>query len=353
MSETVRTGSSMMWPFRGAGARVAGVGGLTLVVAAFTIFGSSFNLYIVNAALLACIGAISLNLLQGTAGQVSIGNAAFLCVGGFSSVFFVRAGIGFPWDVILAMLVAASAGLVVGIPALRLSGLALALATLAAVFIANFGGTYYQNHASDAGTSGFNIPPVFEGTQLDIQRRWSWLLLVVVVVVALGVDRLTAGKAGRAWRFIRDHEVVAPGLGIPVARYKLMTFIISSALIGAEGALLAHFNELVSSDTYTLALSVQYLAMVLVGGLDSIVGAVIGAALLTSLPTLLQQIMPPLVGSQNATINNSQYSLIAYGVLIVVFIISSPNGIVGFLRGQLWTKAWRRHRRSAELSATG
>ncbi|HSY15145.1 MAG TPA: branched-chain amino acid ABC transporter permease, partial [Jatrophihabitantaceae bacterium] len=220
----------------------------------------------------------------------------------------------------------------VGVPALRLRGLYLILATLAAHFMIVFFATEYQGHV--AGSGGIFINSEFASKGIASQQvYWAWLLFGIVAVVLLGSARLVRGRAGRAWRMIRDHELAAPTLGIQPTRYKLIVFSLSSGVIGVEGALFVHLNGSLIVDTFTLQLAIGYLAMVLIGGLDSIVGAVIGAAIVTYLPTKVPDIVSLFIGSGNAATKGPQISVIIYGVLIIVFIVSSPQGIVGWLKG--------------------
>jgi branched-chain amino acid transport system permease protein len=293
---------------------------------------SAFVVYVYNTCLLACLGAIALNLLMGTAGQASIGNAAFLAIGGFVSVWMLRAGVPFPADIVIASVIAGAAGLLAGAPAVRLHGLELALATLAAQFITLFFANQYQVHS--AGSAGFSIVPLFNSAGLiGSGRDWAWLLFGIVSVTILIVSRLMRERAGRALRMIRDHDVAAPALGIPVIRYKLMIFTFSSMLIGLEGGLMAHFTGSVTVDNYTLALAIQYVAMILIGGLDSIAGSIIGAAIVIALPVIIPNIVSHLLGANQAATNGSNISVIVYGVLIIVFIIGSAGGgIIGTLK---------------------
>jgi branched-chain amino acid transport system permease protein len=310
---------------------LAAVGGLILV-AAFTVYyietGTSYSLFILNSILLAIIGSSALNLLQGTAGQISIGNGAFLCVGAFASVVALRSGIGYPYDLLFAIVVGALLGALVGLPAIRIRGFYLAFATLAAQFIFTQLAETYQTH--EVGSSGFIVPLQFTSETLEGQQRsWAYVLVGFAIVTLIIVRWLTTFRLGRAWRLIRDHETIAPSLGIPVTQYKLAAFMISSALISLEGGLTAHLSGYVSSDSFTLALAISYLAMVMIGGQDSIMGSVIGAIVVTSLPYVTENVM-------SGVASNSQYapqfSEILYGGLIVVFIVFSTAGIAGWFR---------------------
>lgn len=310
-----------------------GIAFLALVTLYYVLEGSSFHLFVLNTCLLAVIGAVALNLLMGTAGLVSIGNSAFMAVGAFSAVFAVQSGIPFPLDLVVSAAAAALAGMIIGLPALRLRGLHLALATLAGYFIVSYFATLYQSNGKGGGSGGFSFPVLFQDKGfVGGQQYWAWTLLVVVAVVLVAATRLSGSRSGRAWRMIRDHEIVAHTLAIPVTRYKMLAFAISSALIGFQGALVAHLNGSVSIDEYSLGLAIAYIAMVLIGGLDSVMGAVIGAFLVTALPTLVPIVITAVIGPLQTTGNGPALAQIIYGLLVIVFITSSPQGIVGLLR---------------------
>lgn len=310
-------------------------------------FLTSAYLFTLNAALLACMGAVALNVLMGTAGQVSIGNAAFLGVGGFSAIYFANAGLMFPVDVILAAVFSGVVGIIVGLPALRLSGLYLALATLAAHFLVVFLGTEYQNHEGMPG--GFSAEQLFASFDTDQGLRyWSFMLFAILAVVITGASMLMRSKTGRALRIIRDHEPMAPMLGIAITRYKLAIFALASAVIGAQGALTIHLNGFIVVENFTLAVAFSYLAMIIIGGLDSIVGAVLGAFLIISLPVLVPNMLSTVFGAA-AEAYSPQISQMIYGVLVLLFIVASPNGIVGFVRAKIGILVRRRTERLDEV----
>jgi branched-chain amino acid transport system permease protein len=324
-----------------------GVALLAAITAYYATEASSFHLFVLNTCLLAVIGAVALNLLMGTAGLVSIGNSAFMAVGAFTAVFVTKLGLPFPIDVAAAALAAALVGLVIGLPALRLRGLHLALATLAGFFIVSYFANLYQSKGKGGGSGGFFIPVLFQNQGfVGGQQYWAWTLLVVVVLLIIATTRLSRNKSGRAWRMIRDHEIVAHTLAIPVTRYKMLAFALSSALIGFQGALAAHLNGSVTVDQFTLGVAIAYIAMVLIGGLDSVLGAVIGAFLVTALPTLVPLVITAVVGPLKQASQGPALAEIIYGLLVIVFITSSPNGIVGLLRNltRTGTAAWAQRR---------
>jgi branched-chain amino acid transport system permease protein len=314
---------------------------MTVILVYFVARASSFHLFIFNSALLAIIGASALNLLMGTVGQVSIGNAAFLVVGAFTTVVAGQWGLPFPLDVALALVTGGIAGLVVGLPALRIRGIYLAFASLAANFIFVRLASEYQSH--ETGPAGFIVPLQFPGLSLqDQQRRWAIVLFCVVVAVLALVYLLLNGRLGRAWRLIRDNEIVAPSLGIDVTRYKLAAFVISSALISMQGSLAAHFAGYVSAESFTLTVAIAYVAMVFIGGTDSQLGSIIGAAVVIWLPYLITD---ALEASGAATTFAPQISQIAYGALIIFFVTFSNGGLAEWARrAGRWTL--RKARRS-------
>jgi branched-chain amino acid transport system permease protein len=327
-----------------------GITAMTLITVYFVTEASSANLFTFNSCLLAAMGAIALNALMGTAGQVSIGNSAFLMVGAFATVFFYRLGLPFPADVLCAGLAAGVAGGIVGLPALRLRGLQLALATLAAFYIVQYLANQYQSKASNAGSGGFNITPLYQSKGLvGAQKYWAVTLLVVTSVLVVIASRAVRHRSGRAWRMIRDHEAAAPALGIAVTRSKMIVFALSSIVIGIEGGLTAYLTGSVIVDNFTLLLAVSYIAMVVIGGLDSIAGAVIGAAIITALPTVVPKLVSHVIGAQSAAQKGASISQILYGLLLVVFVTSSPRGIIGWFRrlrdggtgAGWWALKWR------------
>ena len=291
--------------------------------------GTSFHLYVVNLILLSCIGALGLNLLMGTAGQVSIGNAAFLTSGAFSAVVFSQFGMPLVVCLVMAMIVSAFFGLVVGLPALRIKGIYLILSTMAAHYLALFVAEKYQTVR--VGSAGFTLDPVFSGSLLAVQRSWLIALLFVVLVVMLIVGRLEAGRLGRAWRMIRDREDAAPAMGIPTARYKLGAFVLSSAIIGLQGGLMGYFTGGVSNESFSLHVAIAAIAMILIGGMGRISGSILGAAIVTALPFVTPPLVNALLGNVMATQHASQVSLILYGMLIIVFISYAREGVRGWI----------------------
>lgn len=317
----------------GIGTTLLGIAVLGIVTVLFVTTASQYHIYAFDTFLFACMGAISLQVLQGTGGLISIGNSAFLMIGAFSVVFAKNQGIPFPVDVIGATIFSGICGLIVGVPSLRLRALFLALTTLAAFFLALFVATKYTDHFPVASEIGFQIPQLFASSGLlGADQRWAWLLFIVVAFIMIGASRLMRERSGRALRMIREHEHVAPTLGIVVPRYKLSLFALTAAVIGLQGALYAHFLNVITTDDFTVNLAFQYIAMIVIGGLDSLAGAMIGAAIVIGLPIWLPSWVSPLIGSSKATIDGPNIALVVYGALVVICVTASPNGIVGALK---------------------
>jgi branched-chain amino acid transport system permease protein len=316
-----------------------GIAGLLVVTVFFTTTQSAYSLYVYDSVLLACLGSISLQVLHGTAGLASVGTAAFLLIGAFSSVFFLRMGAPLPVDVVGATVIAGLAGLITGLPALRLRSLFLVLATLAAYFIAVFLGNLYESDVPSAREAGFFVPILFASQgELIGGRYWGWLLLICVSLVVLGASRIMRERSGRAMRLMREHELIAPTFGISVSSYKLLLFTLSSMVIGFEGALTAYFVGNVVTDNYTLTLTFQYVVMIVIGGLDSIAGAVLGAAVVIALPVWVPSLVEPFTGNSSGNVYGPNIATIVYGILTILFVTSSPDGLIGLLR-RMWILA--------------
>jgi branched-chain amino acid transport system permease protein len=209
----------------------------------------------------------------------------------------------------------------------------LALATLAAHFIIVFFANLYEQHVPAAQFSGFIFSPMFGSQGLKgAANDWAWLLAGVLCFVILGASRVMKERSGRALRMLRDHEHVAPVFGINAVRLKLAVFTISSMVIGGEGALLARFTGAVNPDNFTILLAFQYIIMIVIGGLDSIMGGVIGAAIVIALPVWIPSVIQAIApGSGKASLGPNVATAL-YGVLVIIFVTASPGGIMGLLR---------------------
>lgn len=324
---------------RGLGLPIA-----VVAVAALTLFvvetQSSYVVFVYNSVLLACIGAIGFNVLMGTAGQVSMAPAAFLAIGAFGHVSFSRLGLPVALSLGLTLVAAAVVGAVFVLPALRLHGLGLALSTLAAHFIVLHVVREYQ--LAEGGSAGFTVPTLFSGRGLGYANRsWAWLLTVVVAVTIVVTVLLTRGRTGRALRVVRDHQLAAPLMGVHVGRYKLLASVYSSVLLALQGCLSVLYSGSVAYENYSLAVSIQIIAMVLIGGLDSVVGAIVGATVVTLLPNVVPEIVGVVVPAHLTPTYGPQIAKFLYGLLIVLIVVGARQGIVGSVRTG-WRALWAR-----------
>jgi branched-chain amino acid transport system permease protein len=306
---------------------------LLALLIAFPFVASAFYLDLATQVFLASIGSLSLMLLTGFAGQVSLGHAGLLAAGAFTAGILAKE-FGAPVVVTLPCAAAAGAllGVVFGLPSLRLRGLYLAVSTLALHFVVVYLGGEYETKRGFS--TGITIDaPVIAGFRLYGGKIWYFILLAFAAMSLLICANLLRSRSGRAWRAIRAHETVAAALGINVAAYKLLAFVISSAMAAVAGALFAYYRGFVSVEAFSLFLSIQYVAMIIIGGMGSLLGALLGAAFVTLFPYLIEAAMQRLPNAQAYADVLFAVNYAAFGVVMIGFLIFEPQGLVG---------AWRR-----------
>lgn len=232
------------------------------------------------------IGGVSLMVLVGYTGLLSLGHAAFLGIGAYAHAYFLHHGM--PWipSVVLAVLITTASGIVVGLPALRMTGIYLAIATLAfAVIIQE---VFSRWESVTNGFAGMAVEkPVILGVAFDDERSFYCLCLFFLALTLWLTRNLLRAPTGRAWIAIRDSEIAAQSMGVNLAIYKSMAFAYSAALMGLAGALFAHKIAYLAPDIFTILLSIQFLLLVIVGGLGSLHGAIFGAIFVALLPPLI------------------------------------------------------------------
>ena len=296
---------------------------------AFPFVASAFYLDLATQVFLASIGSLSLMLLTGFAGQVSLGHAGLLAAGAFTAGIFAKE-FGAPIFVTLPCAAAAGAvlGVVFGLPSLRLRGLYLAVSTLALHFVVVYLGGEYETKRGFS--TGITIDaPVIAGFRLYGGKVWYFILLAFAAASLLICANLLRSRSGRAWRSIRAHETVAEALGIHVAAYKLLAFVISSAMAAVAGALFAYYRGFVSVEAFSLFLSIQYVAMIIIGGMGSLLGALLGAAFVTLFPYLIEAVMQRLPNAQAYADVLFAVNYAAFGVVMIGFLVFEPQGLVG------------------------
>jgi branched-chain amino acid transport system permease protein len=282
----------------------------------------------------AIIGAIGLNILTGFTGQISLGHAAFIGVGAYASAILItRLGFSFWLSLPFAGFFAALAGIIIGIPSLRIKGLYLCIATLAAQFIFEFIFIHWESLTK--GITGIHIPaPRMGGIEFSTEKEFYWITLFFVVFGVGYARNLVRSRMGRAFVAIRDRDLAAEIIGINLFRYKLSAFAIGSFYAGIAGALWVSFLKVVTPDHFPLILSIQYLAMIIVGGLGSILGSIFGATFMTLIPELLNylseivKIHAP--GKEEIFVPMKE---VIFGLLIVLFLIFEPLGLA-----EIWNR---------------
>lgn len=322
-----------------AGAVLLGLG-----LIAFPFIGSPFALDLASQVFLASIGSLSLMLLTGFAGQISIGHAGLIAAGAYVVGIMSR-----EWQAPFWLTLPAAAmtggllGMIFGLPSLRLRGLYLAVSTLALHFIVIYAGGEYESWRGYA--TGITIdPPRLAGFEISSELEWYFILLVGALVALVICNNLLRSRTGRAWSAIRTRETVAAALGIPVIKYKLWAFVISSSMTAVAGALFAYNRNFVSVEAFSLYLSIQYVAMIIIGGMGSLLGSILGATFVTLLPYAIESAIGLLPNADRYV--NTLYALnyAAFGLVTIVFLLLEPRGLVGI---------WKRFQSCISLAATG
>ena len=305
-----------------------------VILLAFPFLASAFLIDLASQVFLASVGALSLMLLTGYAGQVSLGHAGLLAAGAYTvGILFREANAPFWITLPAAALVGTLLGVVFGLPSLRLRGLYLAVSTLALHFVVVYlGGEYETRRGYSTGV--VIDPPSLGGLTFGSGRAWYFILLVAAATTLLLCVNLLRSRTGRAWSAIRAKETVAEALGIPIAAYKLLAFVISSALTSVAGALFAYYRGFVSVEAFSLFLSIQYVAMIIIGGMGSLLGALLGAMFVTLFPYLIEAALLALPKAQSYAGNLFAVNYLAFGVVMILFLVAEPSGLVG-----LWQRA--------------
>ena len=307
---------------------------------AWPFVASEYVLYLSCLVAINIISTTGLNILTGYTGLVSLGQSAFMGLGAYTAAILqTRYGTPLVLNLLGAGVVAMLAGMLVGLPSLRVKGLYLAIATIAAGVITHF---IFQHFADlTGGPSGISVPPaeVF-GAVLDTSFKMYWLVLPLTAAALLGAANLFRTRIGRAFIAIRDRDISAEVLGIPLLQYKLMSFAISSFYAGVAGGLFAYFFRAITPESFPLIMSIFFLAAVIVGGMGTVLGSVLGAVFMTLVPELLKILVSVLPLSSNATLILSPVRTIVFGALIVLFLIFEPLGLA---------EVWKRMRRFFHL----
>src|SRR4030043_19025 len=307
---------------------------LLFVIVPLPLLTSNYTLYVINHIGIAAIAAIGLNLLIGFTGQISLGHGAFFGVGAYSAAILATT-LKFPFwlSVPAAGVITACVGVVFGIPSIRLKHLYLTIATLAGQFIIQY---LLVNWVSlTKGAEGIFLPKAtLFGLNLKGDRVFFYVIFICFVVLTWMAVNLIRTRYGRAFIAIRDNDRAAEGMGIPIFKYKLLSFGISSFYAGFAGALWAYYMVSITTEPFNLGLSVEFIAMVIIGGMGNIPGAIFGATFITLLNELLRYLTVFLMNIDfiiSWGLNIAPLKEFVFGLAIVLFILFEPRGLA-----ELW-----------------
>ena len=300
-----------------------------LTLAGFPFIASPFALDLACQVFLASVGALSLMLLTGYAGQISLGHAGLIAAGAFTTGILAREIHAPFWITLPASAVTGIVlGFVFGLPSLRLRGLYLAVSTLALHFVVIYlGGEYETKRGFSTGI--IVEPPSLAGFKLSGGRVWYFVLLAAAAASLLICINLLRSRSGRAFRAVHARETVAEALGIGIARYKLLAFVISSSMTSVAGCLFAYYRGFVSIEAFDLFLSIQYVAMIIIGGMGSLLGALLGAAFVTLFPYAIEALLHLLPNVEKLAGDIFAVNYASFGAVMILFLVFEPLGLVG------------------------
>ena len=309
-------------------------GACLLLLACAPLVLGSYGLNILSTIFVMAIGILGLNLLTGVTGLISLGHAGFLLIGAYAQAILTTDYHLPAWLAIFASgMVAAIASLVVGVPSLRLKGLYLAITTLAFTFIVRHVVLFAEDLTR--GSEGMAVEPLsLLGFSIKSDRPFFYVALAMLVLFVLITLNLMRTRIGRAWLAVRDHDIAARAMGISLMRYKLLAFMVSAFYTGVAGALVALQTRYINVDTFTILISIEALAMVIVGGMGRVHGALLGTALILLLPEFLNFGFA-LAGDRFVALMADRIHEIKglmYGVVILLFLRLEPEGLAGIWR---------------------
>jgi len=291
--------------------------GLTILLAA-PLFLGKYKIFLLSLLAIYALVALGLNLLMGYTGQIAAGHAGFLAIGAY---FTAIIGENLPWmpcpvSLLLAGIFTGAIGFLLGIPILRLKGFYIAMATIAFGVVVSE--VILQWSSLTGGDDGFSVPTAqIAGFAFDSDYKLYYLIIPVTLMMTLLARNLVNGYIGRAFIALRESEIAAQTIGIDLARYKTIAFAISAFYTGVAGGLFAYLITYLSPDAFTIELSVDFIAMIVIGGMGSILGSIIGAVVLTG----MQQVLAGLLDLQ----------ILIFGISLIVFMIFMPKGISGMI----------------------
>ena len=282
------------------------------------LFLGKYSVFLLSLLAIYALVSLGLNLLMGYTGQIAAGHAGFLAIGAYVTAIVTA---NFEWlpcpvTLLLAGTISGLIGFLLGIPILRLKGFYIAMATLAfGVVVSEI---ILQWSSVTGGDDGFSVPTARIGSFVfDSDFKLFYLIIPVTIIMTVLAKNLVNGYIGRAFIALRESEVAAQTIGVDLAKYKTIAFAISAFYTGVAGGLFAYLITFLSPDAFTIELSIDFIAMIVIVGMGSILGSIIGAVILTG----MQQILASLLDLQ----------ILIFGLSLIIFMIFMPRGIVGML----------------------
>jgi len=313
---------------------------LVAVMALVPLWGSDYVVAMACIVGIHLVATMGLNITTGGAGLISLGHAAFMGVGCYAVSWFARWGVPFYVALPLAGTLAAVMGMLVGLPSLRIKGMYFAIATLAAHFVLSF--LFREWTPVTGGPRGVTVAPMtLFGLELTGDRRMFYPIYACALLLGLAAVNLSRSYVGRAFVAVRDRDISAEIIGIDLLRTKVLAFMIGAFYAGVAGGLLGYFYGAITSEYFTFALSVFYVAAIVVGGLGRVQGSVLGAVFMTFVPESLRL----LSSATSAWLPSLTTMLlpmgqVVFGLLIIGFLVFEPHGLA---------QAWARVRRTLHL----
>lgn len=295
------------------------------------LWADPYLIYMINLAGISIIAAMGLNILTGFTGQISLGHSAFVALGAYTSaILATRLGLPFWLCIPAGGVVAAFFGILLGFPCLRLKGLYLAMATMSFGVVIEYTVTHWESMTM--GVRGISMPKAsLLGMPLGDDARFFYVIFAFVLLLTLAAKNLVRTRVGRAFVAIRDRDVAAEVIGVNLTQYKVISFAISSFYGGVAGGLYSYYMGYLHPENFTILLSIEYIAMIIIGGMGSILGAIFGGIFLTVVPDVIKafaeflgQHLPFLQGRYD-----EEWNIATFGVLIMVFLIVEPTGLNG------------------------
>ena len=307
----------------------------------FPLVASKYMVSVMIEAGIAIIACHGLNLLTGFTGQISLGHSAFVGVGAYTCSILIAHGVPFILALPAAGIMAAMVGMVFGVPSLRLRGLYLGMATIAAQFIIEF--TIRRWDKLTGGVAGMYVDPGTIGPlHFDYYIHLYYLTLVLAVGATFVGKNIVRARSGRAFVAIRDRYLAAEVIGVNLFKYRLISFAVSSFYAGIAGALLAQYLEVITHESFTIRQSIDYLAMCIVGGLGHILGGIFGVGFWFILERILEVVTTTLNSNFPDQITwFVSIKEIVFGFVIIFFLIFEPDGLAARWRTiRAYWKLW-------------